>query len=706
MPSPWLRFSVLPLLLTGHAFSQCDPSATVKQTLDAYSAANREPGTDAEKKAAKSRILETALAADPTDFFLLDRERDLLDENTSASREASIAYFAALHQRYPDSPAVTAVYADVLRAQDSPQSLALLEASQKAHPDFPWTPFKKFQIFESGKLRNKERMGEEIDAYLRICPAPSSPLIYLVLSRNGSPEQITKNAPLLRTRLESETGPPNQNLWRALWDLEFKAVPPSGHAAVRERIGKDLAQFEAAPQPAQASPSQVAWLSFLSAGYTNTGNAAAIARINNQILKEFPNSHEAEGIVTGQWRKDHPFPTDQNKATLQAWYRASAAASADWYERWHGLIWLMQQFSAVAALDDTKPADLLALAEKYVQAYHANPNAFYGAMPMEYAVAEALIRKNVLPGAIPDWVDEGYRRETNRPSRSLGFLRDQMSDEQKRNADGQIDTMRVDRARILLDYYDAVGQPAKSRAIDDQLSGIHPTDDRLKPALFEVRAKAAEMDNRKLDALILYQSARNLGGKQRLRGTTDSLDLDAKIDHLWKDLGGTPANLPLFTGKTKLEPVSTMRWETPRNPLPPFTLTDLEGKTWKLANLNGKATLINVWATWCGPCVAEHPEFQKLYEKLKDRKDIAMLTLNVDDEAGLIAPYMTEKHYTFPVLLGNWLLEAVSGESGITIPQNWLVTPAAKLESLQIGYGGEPQWQSMMIEKLEKMLNR
>jgi len=171
---------------------------------------------------------------------------------------------------------------------------------------------------------------------------------------------------------------------------------------------------------------------------------------------------------------------------------------------------------------------------------------------------------------------------------------------------------------------------------------------------------------------------------------------------LYKDLGGTPASLSLFTGKTRLEPVSAIRWEKPKNQLPAFSLSDLQGKIWKLADLNGKATLINVWTTWCPPCRAENIEFQKLYEKLKDRKDIALLSLNVDDSVGLVAPYMTENHYTFPVILGKDLMEATGVENAV--PQNWFFTPAAKLEATQFGYVASPQWESTMIGKLEELL--
>ena len=684
------------LLFTALAFPQCEAPAQIKPIVAAYTAATRSRDPEAAREAAGAAILDKALIDAPTDYFLLDRKRDLMDNNTSDGRESSIAWFAALHQKYPDSAAVTAVYADVLRFRDSAQALALLEVSLKVDAEFPWTHIKLIPIFESGKLRNPVRASAGAERFLTMCPRTSSAYAYRILLGAATEDQIARHAAALRERLSAASGAPNQQLWGVLWDMEFKAVPPTGHATVRERITKDLAKFE------EQQAREAAYLSFLRRGYANIGDTTATARIDRQIVEQFPDSGEAEKVVTEQWHKDHPFPKDADPATRQAYHRASAAAAHDWYQRWHNVLYLMQEFNAVAALDDTKTEDLLRLGQQYVAAYHATPNSFYAAMPMEFEVADSLIGKRALPPEIPAWMDEGYRRETNRPSRLLGQVRGEMTDEQKARADQQIDSMRIERARILLAYYDAIGQREKSRGIDDGLAGLNPGDERLKPKLFEVRGKAAEMDNRKLDALVFYQAARAMGGKPQ-PGRLDPAVLEAKIGALWKDLGGTFAGLSVF-GKAKLEPVSEIRWETPRNPLPAFSLVDLGGKTWKLADLNGKATLINVWATWCGPCRAEHPEFQKLYDSIKDRSDIAILSLNVDEEAGLAAPYMAENHYTFPVLFGKMVLEAVSGEGGVAIPQNWFVAPSAKLQFLQLGYGADPQWSTTMAAKLQELL--
>jgi hypothetical protein len=193
-------------------------------------------------------------------------------------------------------------------------------------------PLKLLAVYESEKSRNPSRLEEELDAYLKLCPSPTGPYLYRVMMANGVSEQTTRHATLLRARLEEKSGAPNQNLWSTLWDMEFKVAPSSDHADVRKRISKDLTRFEALPDPGKP-----AWLTFLQKGYTMIGDKAAADRLSARLAADFPDSREAESSIPEAWRNTHPFPRNADHATMQAWYRASAAASHDWYARWHNV---------------------------------------------------------------------------------------------------------------------------------------------------------------------------------------------------------------------------------------------------------------------------------------------------------------------------------------------------------------------------------
>ena len=78
--------------------------------------------------------------------------------------------------------------------------------------------------------------------------------------------------------------------------------------------------------------------------------------------------------------------------------------------------------------------------------------------------------------------------------------------------------------------------------------------------------------------------------------------------------------------------------------LPDFTLKDLAGKELQLASLKGKPLLINLWATWCAPCVAELPQIDTL---AADNPGLKVLTVNQDmDKLDGVAPFLKARGVT------------------------------------------------------------
>jgi thiol-disulfide isomerase/thioredoxin len=66
---------------------------------------------------------------------------------------------------------------------------------------------------------------------------------------------------------------------------------------------------------------------------------------------------------------------------------------------------------------------------------------------------------------------------------------------------------------------------------------------------------------------------------------------------------------------------------------PAFSARDLQGRPVSLADLRGKVVLLNIWATWCGPCRAEMPSLQRLHQQLGP-EGLVVVAVSVDAAAG------------------------------------------------------------------------
>jgi peroxiredoxin len=80
-----------------------------------------------------------------------------------------------------------------------------------------------------------------------------------------------------------------------------------------------------------------------------------------------------------------------------------------------------------------------------------------------------------------------------------------------------------------------------------------------------------------------------------------------------------------------------------------FTLSDLQGKSWTLRELQGKVVLVNFWATWCPPCRKEMPDLNALYGQFKDQ-GFVVLAIS-DEDASKVKVFIADKNITYPVLL-------------------------------------------------------
>lgn len=80
-----------------------------------------------------------------------------------------------------------------------------------------------------------------------------------------------------------------------------------------------------------------------------------------------------------------------------------------------------------------------------------------------------------------------------------------------------------------------------------------------------------------------------------------------------------------------------------------FRLQNEQGEILDAQTLKGKTIFMNIWATWCAPCVAEMPGINKLYDKLKDNEDVVFLMVSEDREFQKAKDWITKKGFDFPI---------------------------------------------------------
>jgi thiol-disulfide isomerase/thioredoxin len=76
-----------------------------------------------------------------------------------------------------------------------------------------------------------------------------------------------------------------------------------------------------------------------------------------------------------------------------------------------------------------------------------------------------------------------------------------------------------------------------------------------------------------------------------------------------------------------------------------FTISGVDGAKLPIASLKGKAVVFDFWATWCGPCRAQHPLYEQVKQRFHDSPDVVFLSVNTDDERELVAPFLKENHW-------------------------------------------------------------
>jgi thiol-disulfide isomerase/thioredoxin len=648
----------------------------------------------ADRAAYQQRVLSNLIARYPRELEPYQRLIDFVHYETDDYPALQARYRDAARQ-HPDDPMALYLAGVVLLGTDTPESIRLAEAARTKAPDFAWPNLQLANTYASGKRADKKKSAEYLAAFFSACPGSTERRAHWLLAQVGGQALQTRVAADLRKRLAPATDPDELKQYVTLWGLEFRTRPPGEHAALRKQVAEDLKRVELL----NAQPDSE-WLAFLKQGYKQSGaSEAALASLDERILREFPASDAAYDVAYERWHKAHKEPEDMKDVKAwTAWKVANKAALQASIRQFTEVTYLARSswFYTISG-DDTIPQEEgIAAAEAYLKtsiAYERPSSDPYT------SVAEYLLDRQ--------WEPERALQLLHQAEPLLAKERERDASNDNRAADKEEEAeknavyYRQNFEALMLRAARQTGKQGEVAPLRTSIESAPPKAKSRESDYWLNRARLAVLENRKTDALAYYQAALQVRTSPASwwRGKLDDRLTD-EARALWSETGGTETAWSIWSKPPgKGQELAEGRWETPRKIIPPFEIADLSGKTWKLTQLEGKSVLINLWATWCGPCNAELPHLEKLYENVKDRTDLQILTFNIDEDLGLVEPFMKEKGYTFPVLPAYSLV--INLLDGFAIPQNWLLDPVGKWRSTQIGFGAEADWEGEMIRRLE-----
>ncbi|MBY0376110.1 MAG: TlpA family protein disulfide reductase [Bryobacteraceae bacterium] len=670
----------------------CDPEPAAFAALFDFNDQRSVPV--AERLAAADQLAERF----PNDYAIQIRRLGLhrwrAPERWPAHRDALVARAT----KNPKDPLALILAATALHQFDTPRAITLAEKALEVSPGNPWALLLLAGIRQSGKFADAAKARESFAAYVKACPGRLLSDAEWTMGKIATPEMQIAFARDLRARLAEEKDPRRLQDYPILWGIEFRARPPQEHPEVRKQVAADLARLRALENP---KPTAAWWRLLLGATRQSGASREAIAAMEDQILAAAPDSEPAYSITYERWKKANPEPTDQkNREAWESWNAKQIEALNSWVKQFKDVPWLPGQLlNARIAVKQVTEKEALAQVR---QQFHRD-HALGGPSLWNYVQsANVLLDQGWAPQQALLWMREAWplavdedQRVRSDDTRTAAQLAEFEEEGGARSVAAQFFLRAAVAARSgeipesLRQYVESCPEPKNKGRVSDH---------------YWLRARLAAADRKPAESLALFQQAlfRRERAPQHYRGELrDRLLEESRAQFL--ESGGSEKTFALWSKPPEGSgaQLADGRWEKPTKAMPSFELTDLSGKSWKLKQLEGKSVLINLWATWCGPCRAEMPHFQKLYEKLKDKSDVQVLSFNVDDELGLVEPYVKEHGYTFPVLAAYSLVRGLF--DGYAIPQNWLLGPKGEWLAMQIGFdASDAEWVATMTRHLER----
>jgi hypothetical protein len=591
--------------LCAQSYEACEPAPAIKAAIDKLPS-ERLPSQTQWQYHEKKRTAIQALLANSNDPFVERAYVNFIARSDWNERAKVIDEYKARQAQHPDDPELAYLYGLILTGSNSPESIKLFTSALEKGPHFPWPHLGLVTIYSSPNFLDKEKAKAHVRAFLAACPTSFEG--YEGLARIDDRELSAQSAAKLRAILEGRRDAEAIGAYSTLWSLEFKAHPPAEYEPLRKQAGEDLRRIRALQLEEKRE-----WWQALEEGYKLANDQKQSDWAKDERERRFPRYWELS--AREKWRKDHPYPKREDPAEPKhAYYSELLKQTAEWVkERPNTTFMWNERLDAMEHLDEVPAADLKATAEKVFQVAEDNAGPSGPDSNDYFSIAEALAKKDLEPERVVTMAKKGLEKlamESKEPYYDLYATKDNLDDNNYYRAtqriqglvlvtDGYLRLKQNDKVQSSLAQFDERLRELKSLASDK--------DWRKKDccgresAYWGLTARLAELQNRKLDAMAYYESSLLARFEAAEKPETGQKDEVADNAHkLWNDLGGTEEGWKTWYVRRadELAQAATLTWESANQPLPAFEIADLHGKTWTTANMKGKVTFLNFWASW------------------------------------------------------------------------------------------------------------
>jgi thiol-disulfide isomerase/thioredoxin len=602
-------------------------------------------------------------------------------------REELRREYAELSGRYPRNPSYS--YLVGLLTLNNKERTKNLRRALELDPAFAWAHHALARDLLIWARRPTQKDSAEarahLDAFAAACPTRAAEILDLV---GRFEDRDTWNTYSARLAASITPEPGRYRQLPTLWARQFKFTPPQQHAALRERMSQEIETLRRLDRP-----KDMAWLRALRAGYTMLGNESAKHQVEEFLLASFPCTSESTQIRRERLSRDHPDPPEEDESATQAYLKEQIAAMDPWLRSCPDdeLLWQIRLHQA-SYWREAKP-EMVQIAADRIVALSGDRGAGW--------VADAYIEKKMRLEQAARLIETEHRviEEHWKDAQARGLEGAMLkSHRQAYHSDAFQNRSRL--ARLALARKDA---PAAAEALQQldrllaawQSDGVPELEKYVRAEYWRLRAELAELQERPSEALDAYRNS--------LERTPDNRNVREAARTVFRRVHGEEKGFAawLEAAERAARTASDERTVATRKPLPDFRLSDLTGREWTPKDLRGKALLVNFWATWCGPCRQELPWVEKLHSRVDLEGTARVITVSVDDNPGLIEPFLKAEKYRFPVLVGG----PGSVEKFVSrgIPQTWIVSPEGLIVQEQLGFAGDGEkWLARMEADLNE----